>query len=185
MKPEASIFIACSLDGFIAGPDGNIDWLNKANEVVPAGEDCGFQDFINNIDTLVMGRKTFEQVLTFGTWPYGDLRVVVLSRNDVNIPDDLRKTVSSSSDSPKELSRYLASIGAQQLYIDGGFTIQSWLQAGLINKLIITFVPVLLGSGIPLIGELDREINLKHIHTQTYDFGFIQVTYDIIKGDHT
>jgi len=87
----ASVYIATSLDGFIAREDGDIDWLNAANEIVPEGEDCGFFAFMDSVDGLVMGRHTYEKVLSFGQWPYGEKPVIVLSRNEVKMPDSLPK----------------------------------------------------------------------------------------------
>jgi dihydrofolate reductase len=103
MGAVCSIFVATSLDGFIARSDGNIDWLNDANAAIPEGEDCGYQKFMSDIDTLVMGRNTFEQVLTFGEWPYGTTPVVVMSRRGIALPSDIPSWVSVSSESPDDL----------------------------------------------------------------------------------
>ncbi len=183
-KAKASVFIATSLDGFIARPDGNIDWLNQANATVPTGEDFGYESFIATIDTIVMGRHTFEQVpteqvLTFDQWPYGDRQVVVLSKTGVVIPQALREHVSVSSELPESLVDRLTAAGAQHLYIDGGQTIQSFLRSGLIQELTITVIPVLLGSGKPLFGSLESDISLQHLMTHAYPFGFIQSKYRI------
>src|SRR3569623_1788725 len=97
-NPTASVFIATSLDGFIARKDGAIDWLESANTCVPDGEDCGYQEFMNSVDILIMGRNTFETVLAFAEWPYGDKRVVVLSSRYLAIPEALSNTVSASSE---------------------------------------------------------------------------------------
>ena len=98
---KASVYIGTSLDGFIARRDGSIDWLNEAQGLVPEGEDCGYHAFMDSVDTLIMGRKTFEQVITFGPWHYGDTPVVVLSHNPVTIPPELPDIVSCSSESPR------------------------------------------------------------------------------------
>lgn len=179
MTQISSVYVATSLDGFIARKDGNIDWLNEANSVLPEGEDCGFFSFMNSVDALVMGRKTFEKVLSFGQWPYGDKPVIVLSRNKVNIPDNLSRTVTCSSESPRKLSERLSMTGAKRLYIDGGVTIQTFLQEGLINDLTITIIPIIIGDGISLFGEVKKDIKLKHIETIAYDFGFVQSTYEV------
>jgi dihydrofolate reductase len=178
---KASVFVATSLDGFIARPDGSIDWLNQANTVVPKGEDCGYKSYIETVDVIVMGRNTFEQVLTFSEWSYGDKQVVVLSRTGIAIPDSLRKTVSASTEAPELLVERLSAEGAQHLYIDGGQTIQSFLRAGLINELIITVIPILLGTGKPLFGTLKADTVLRHISTTAYAFGFVQSRYSIVK----
>ena len=170
------IYIAQSLDGYIADKNGGIDWLNEANAVVPKGEDCGYFEFMSSVDVLVMGRNSFEKVLSFGEWPYGETKVVVLSRKVVAIPDKINNTVSTSSEDPKTLVEKLASEDIKHLYVDGGKTIQSFLAAGLIT---ITTIPVLLGTGLPLFGPLKKDINLKHVSTNAYPFGFVQNRYCI------
>nr|WP_277925548.1 dihydrofolate reductase family protein [Anabaena catenula] len=179
---KTSVFIATSLDGFIARLDGSIDWLNQANTVVPHDEDCGYATFMATVDVIVMGRNTFEQVLTFGEWPYGDKKVVVLSRKGIVIPEALRKTVSTSSAAPESLIEMLSLEGVQNLYIDGGQTIHSFLSAGLLNELTITTIPILLGSGKPLFGVIKSDILLKHVITNAYAFGFVQSKYDVLKA---
>jgi dihydrofolate reductase len=180
---KASVFIATSLDGFIARPDGNIDWLNQANAAVPSGEDCGYKAFMETVDVLVMGRHTFEQVLTFAEWPYGDKPVVVLSRSGVVVPEVLKPTVSATSEAPKLLLERLASTGAQHVYVDGGQTIQSFLSAGLLSELTITVIPVLLGSGKPLFGPLKSDVALSHLSTHAYPFGFVQSKYVVTQAE--
>ena len=181
MTIKSSVFIATSLDGFIARLDGSIDWLNEANAVVPEGEDCGIVEFMSSVDGLVMGRNSFEKVLSFGEWPYGEIRVVVLSRKGVDIPDKIKNRVSTSSEDPKSLVKRLAAEGMKQLYVDGGKTIQSFLSAGLIDEITITSIPVLLGTGLPLFGPLKKDIKLKHVSTNAYPFGFVQNRYCVEK----
>ena len=137
MRAQCSVFIATSLDGFISRPDGSIDWLEAANGSVPPGEDCGYAAFMSTIDTLVMGRKTFDLVRTFETWPYGDKRVHVISRGAVEIPDTRGGLVTTSGESPEALVHRLSDAGASHLYIDGGLTIQSFLVAGLIDDAFV------------------------------------------------
>ena len=180
MAARASVFIATSLDGFIARNDGELDWLDEANATVPAGEDCGYNALMKSVDVLVMGRKSYEKVLTFGQWPYGETRVVVLSQNPISFPDVLPKCVSHSSESPEDLHRRLSNEGASHLYIDGGVTIRSFLLAGLIDEITITVIPVLLGSGISLFGPITEDLWLTHRSTTAYDFGFVQSTYDVV-----
>ena len=179
MNRIASVFIATSLDGYIAREDGEIDWLNDANKVVPEGEDCGFFAFMDSVDALVMGRNTFEKVLSFGQWPYGNKPVVVLSSNKIEIPDSLPEMVTCSSESPSELSDRLANEGVKRIYVDGGATIQRFLADGLVKDITITNIPVILGCGIPLFSNVAEDISLKHIKTKTYDFGFVQSTYEV------
>jgi dihydrofolate reductase len=175
----ASVYIATSLDGYIARENGELDWLDAAQATVPEGEDLGYYKFMETVDVLVMGRKTYEKVLSFGMWPYEDTPVIVLSSNKIEIPNDLVKSVSCSSESPKELCARLGNEGAKRLYIDGGITIQRFLSEGLINDITITIIPVILGSGVPLFGNSGNDISLKHVATKTYDFGFVQLTYEV------
>ncbi|EMI56844.1 dihydrofolate reductase family protein [Rhodopirellula sallentina] len=179
MPAKCSVFIATSLDGFIARSDGSLDWLDQANAMVPEGEDCGYQAFMGSVDVLVMGRKTYEKVRTFGEWPYGDQRVVVLSRKDISFPEEMPACVSHSSESPETLHKRLSDEGAEKLYIDGGATICRFLNAGLIDEMIITVIPVVIGSGIPLFGLAVEDRWLTHRSTTTYEFGFVQSTYDV------
>jgi dihydrofolate reductase len=181
MSLRASVFIAVSRGGFIARGGGELDWLDAANATVPEGEDCGYQAFMDSIDVLIMGRKTYENVLSFGQWPYGSKPVIILSRHIIEIPDELIQTVSHSSESPKELYERLSKKGAKRLYIDGGLTIQRFLAEGLINDLTMTVIPVIIGSGIPLFGNNGQDIPLKQIATKTYDFGFVQLSYEVLK----
>lgn len=174
MLMRASVFIATSLDGFIAREDGGIDWL-------PAGgdEDYGYQAFFDSVDTLVMGRNTFELARSFGPWSYGDKAVVVLSRRGVQIPPELAATVECLAASPPELLERLAARGARHAYIDGGKTIQGFLAEGLIHELTLTRVPVLLGRGIPLFGPLAHDVRLEHLQTRSYPDGLVQSRYRI------
>ena len=181
MSVKVSVYIATSLDGFIARADGNLDWLDEANAMVPEGEDCGFGAFMSSVDTLLMGRKTYEKVLSIGIWPYGDTPVVVLSRSQISFPDHLPSTVSHSSEQPTELLNRLAGEGVQHVYVDGGKTIHGYLLEGLIDEITITVIPVILGEGIPLFGLVKNDIHLTHIRTTVFDFGFVQSTYAVEK----
>lgn len=176
---KCSVFIATSLDGFIARNDGAIDWLTKANALVSPGEDGGYKEFISTVDALVMGRHSFEKVLSFDPWPYGELPVIVLSSQDIEIPSHLKNKVSISSENPTELVKRLSQKGFEHLYIDGGITIQNFLAHHLINDLTITLTPVLLGSGRSLFGPLAQDVELEHIETKCISGGFVQLKYQI------
>ena len=179
MAITCSIFIATSLDGFIARKNGELDWLiGSAN--TEGGEDYGYQEFISSIDTLVMGRNTFERVLNFNEWPYAGKKVVVLSSGAPRIPDSLSDSVEVMSGTPVEVVRRLSGRGARHVYVDGGKTIQGFLRAGLIQDMTITRIPILLGDGIPLFGELDRDMMFHHVETKTYGNGFVQSTYKAV-----
>src|SRR6266705_6787702 len=151
-----SIFIGTSVDGFIARSNGDLDWLPAGG-----GEPHGYNEFVASVDAIVIGRKTFEKVLTFGVWPYGDKRVVVLSRRPVDLSAAGGGVVERMAGPPAEIVSQLAASGAHHLYVDGGITIQEFLRAGLIQRLIITRVPVLIGDGIPLFGTLQRDLRLR------------------------
>ena len=171
---EASVYIAISLDGFIARPDGDVSWLD------PYNEDCGFGEFFNSIDCLVMGRKSFEKVLSFDVdWPYGKKHVVVLSGSGVQIPSELEKTTEQMTGSPADVAAILEKRGFAHLYIDGGSTIRGFLDAGLIDSLVLTRVPIILGSGISLFDGLQSEVGLDHITTRSFDSGLVQSEYRV------
>ena len=175
---KASVYIATSLDGFIAREDGSLDWLPGSEG--GGDEDYGYQAFMDSVDVLVMGRNSYEMVLSFGEWPYGDKRVVVLSRTLTELADHLPQTVELSAASPAVLVAELESSGAKHLYIDGGKVIQSFLKAGLIQELIITKIPVLIGPGLPLFGPLDQDMALRHIETKSFESGLVQSRYEVL-----
>jgi dihydrofolate reductase len=179
MRPRASAFIATSLDGFIARPDGSIDWLDGAQALIPDGEDCGYLEFMASIDVIVMGRHTFEQVLTFDPWPYGATPVHVMSRAPVPIPVALVNTVHNHSGSVESLVSMLGQQGFRHVYVDGGLTIQGFLRSGLLDDITVTVVPVLLGAGRPLFGPLPHDLELVLMRSRAYEFGFVQSTYRI------
>ena len=173
---KVSVFIGTSVDGFIAREDGAIDWLTAFE----SGEDYGYAEFFASVDALVMGRHTYESVLTFPEWPYGDKRVVVLSSRPVEIPAHLSATVELMSAPPREVVRRLAERGFRHLYVDGGRTIQAFLRDGLIDELIITRVPILIGRGIPLFGPLPGDTGLRHLETRSFANGLVQSRYEVI-----
>lgn len=180
MVAKCSVFIATSLDGYIAREDGSLDWLNEASARNPEGGDYGYARFISDIDALVIGRSTFEQVLTFGEWPYGSMPVVVLSRSLKTLPAYLPRTVSLSAEQPEQLVQRLTSTGYHHLYIDGGRTIQGFLAAGLVNEITITLIPVILGSGKPLFGTQAGDVRLELIRSLAYESGFVQNHYRVL-----
>ena len=170
---RGSVFVGTSLDGFIARADGRLDFLPPGG-----GEPHGFDEFLASVDALVMGRKTYDIVLGFGTWFYGEKPVFVLSSRDIAAPP-AGATVERISGSPGEIATALAARGIGHVYVDGGATIQQFLRAGLIQRLIITRVPVLIGSGIPLFGELERDVVLRHVATRQFAGGLVQSEYEV------
>jgi dihydrofolate reductase len=169
-----SVFVGTSLDGFIARPNGDLDFLPPGG-----GEPHGYDEFIATVDVIVIGRNTFETVVTLGPWPYGDKRVVVLSGRPVNLAAASGGAVEQMAGPPAQIVSQLAASGAQHLYVDGGITIQGFLRAGLIQRLTITRVPVLIGDGVPLFGSLPRDIRLRHITTRHYPSGLVSSEYHV------
>jgi dihydrofolate reductase len=164
------VFIATSLDGFIARANGDLDWLPSGG-----GEPHGYDEFMATVDALVIGRKTFETVLTFDQWPYGDKPVFVLSTHALPSAP-VGAIVERMSGPPAEIVSQLGARGIRHVYVDGGVTIQRFLQAGLIQRLIITRIPIILGTGIPLFGPVGRDIRLDHVATREYP-SFVQTEY--------
>jgi dihydrofolate reductase len=176
---KCSIFIATSVDGFIARKNGAIDWLIDNSEANDK-EDYGYKDFLNSVDAIVMGRKTYEVVRSFQEWPYTDKNLIVLSRRNPGIPETLTPSVKLMSGTPNEIVKKLSEFGVRHLYIDGGKTIQGFLQAGFINEMTITKIPILLGEGIPLFASFYNDIKLRHIRTKVFENGFVQNMYRVL-----
>ncbi len=172
----ASVFIGTSVDGFIARANDDLDFLPPGG-----GEPHGYNEFIASVDAIVIGRKTFEKVLTFGDWPYGNKRVVVLSSRPIDL-SVVRGVVEQMAGQPAEIVAQLAARGIHNLYIDGGVTIQRFLRAGAIHRLIITRVPVLIGEGVPLFGALPHDIRLRHVATRHFPSGLVQSEYEVYEG---
>jgi len=170
---KASVFIGTSVDGFIARPNGNLDFLPPGG-----GEPHGYAEFMDSVDALVIGRKTFETVLSFDTWFYGEKPVFVLSTRPL-APAPVGAIVENMSGQPAEIVSRLEARGLQHIYVDGGITIQQFLRAGLIQRLIITRVPVLIGDGIPLFGSLPNDVRLRHVMTRHYPSGLVQSEYEV------
>ena len=177
-RPQVEVFIAASLDGFIARPDGALDWLMQAQADAPAGEDFGYAGFMAGIDALVMGRKTFETVLGFDPWPYGERPVFVMSRQPkLPIPASRGSTVQHHRAGPSALLQSLARQGVRRVYLDGGELIQAFLQEDLVDRMTVTTIPLLLGQGRRLWGPLpaDRAWTLEAV--QHWACGFVQSRY--------
>ncbi len=163
-----------SVDGFLARPDHSLDFLDAAGQ-----EPHGFEDFYGSVDVVVIGRKTFEVVLTFGQWFYGKKPVVLLSSRPLDFSSLKNAVIEQMSGEPAEIATQLKSRGFQHAYIDGGITIQRFLAAGCIDRLVITRVPILIGAGIPLFGPVPRDISLRHVETRSYKGGLVQTEYEI------
>jgi len=171
---RVSVFVGTSVDGFIARADGGLDFLPEGG-----GEPHGYDEFIASVDAIVIGRKTFETVLAFPSWPYGDKRVVVLSTRPLDFSALRGAVVEQMAGPPAEIVARLAATGSHHLYVDGGITIQGFLRAGLVQRLVITRVPVLIGEGIPLFGSLPRDVRLRHVMTRHFPSGLVQSEYQV------
>jgi dihydrofolate reductase len=170
-----SVFVGTSVDGFIARSNGSFDFLPA-----DGGEPHGYDEFIASVDALVIGRNTFETVLSLPAWPYGKKRVVVLSSRPIELSAVREGVVEQMAGSPTEIVARLAATGARHLYVDGGITIQKFLRAGLVQSITITRVPVLIGSGIPLFGALPRDLRLRHVGTRQYPSGLVKSEYQVL-----
>jgi dihydrofolate reductase len=171
-----SVFVGISLDGFLARLDGSFDFLSPEGDIPH-----GYEEFFASIDALVIGRKTFEVIAAFPDWPYGDKRVVVLSSKPLDLTKLRNTKIEQMSGTPNEIVARLSAQNAQHIYLDGGITIQRFLNAGLIDSLTITRVPVLIGEGIPLFGPIQRDTRLHHVATRTYSTGLVQSEYTLKK----
>lgn len=173
----AHVFIATSLDGFIARPGGDIDWLLQRDDQT---EDHGYSAFIADKDVVVMGRGSYEKALTFDTWFY-DRPVVVLSERlaDSPVPEALKGKLRFSNLAPRDVMEELARQGVRRVYVDGGQLVQSFLRDGLVADMVITTVPVLIGSGRPLFGALEQDIDLKLVSSRCFPSGLVQSTYQL------
>ncbi|MEP6995718.1 MAG: dihydrofolate reductase family protein [Acidobacteriota bacterium] len=170
---KASVFVGVSVDGFIARRNDDLDWLPP-----DGGEEHGYEAFMASVDALVIGRNTYDKVLSFGEWPYGEKPVYVLSTRTLG-DHPAGAVVERLSGTPAEVVEQLQARAVRHIYLDGGITIQRFLQAGLVQRLIITRVPVLIGDGIPLFGVTGRDIPLKHIATRQYVTGLVQSEYEV------
>lgn len=177
--PLVSVFLATSLDGYIARPDGSLNWLDQMNTLIPSGEDCGFAQFFGSTDVLVMGRGTFEEALEFPEWPYGTRAVIVMTSQGsaLSIPKALQSSVHASSETPASLLKRLHREGFKHVYLDGGRLVQSFLREGLVNELTITVIPILIGAGRRPFGETNQDIPLHLVRSRVFDFGYVQLTY--------
>lgn len=175
---EGHVFIATSLDGQIARPDGTIDWLLSRDDSARTGEDFGYGAFIAGMDGIVMGSGTYGAVRGMSPWRY-DLPVVVMTARPQDWSTDPPPMVHFTSDGPADLMAKLAAQGWRHVYVDGGAVIRSFLAAGLIAELTLTQVPVLIGAGRPLFGAVPADIGLDHLATRSFANGMVQSRYRV------
>ncbi len=169
------MFIAASLDGFIARPDGGLDWLKPFEA---AGEDHGFDAFFRSVDALAVGRGTYDVVLGFAAWPYAGKRVVVLTHR----PPAPRHGETFASGAPGEIAASLGAAGVRRLYVDGGATVSAFLRAGLLDDVTVSVIPVVLGDGIRLFQPPLPERKLALRGSRAFPSGLVQLRYDAASG---
>lgn len=168
------VYIATSIDGYIAQKDGGIDWLiNLPN---PGGSDYGYAEFFGRLDAVLMGRKTFEAVAAFPLWPYSK-PVYVLSTSLKEVPKELSGKAQLVRGGAREILDELSAKGIGTLYVDGGKTIQSFLKEDLIDEMIISRIPIVLGDGIPLFAAMPRELAFEHVKTDVYNNIVVKSSY--------
>ncbi len=174
---RASVFCGVSLDGFIARPDGSVDFLDGHGDVEG---DLGFSAFLDSVDCMVMGRNTYDFVVASGAeWHYGDTPVFVLTTRSLGGPSPEGATVEPLQLGPEETMERLGATGFTHAYVDGGVVVQQFLAAGLIDELILTRVPVLIGEGIPLTAPDAGDVPLEHGGTDVFGNGFVQSRYTV------
>lgn len=171
-----SAFIATSLDGFIARSDDRIDWLENATS--DATEDYGYEQFIKSVSVVVMGRKTFQKILSFPEWPFHNQSVIVLSTTLKEVPDSLGDQVQLFNGPVTELATLLAAEGEQHVYVDGSHAIKAFIKKDLLTDLTLTTIPILIGEGISLFAQpLEKDRKLTHVATRAFQNGFVQTEY--------
>lgn len=170
---KCSVFCGVSVDGFLARTDHRVDFLDAGGNVPH-----GFDEFFATVDVLVMGRNTYEFVARYGQWFYKKKLVVVLTGRTLDFSWIKEGQVEQTSGEAAQIVQNLRERGFNHAYIDGGITIQRFLNAGLIHRMIITRVPVLIGTGLPLFGPTNADIKLRHVATRTYDGGLVQSEYE-------
>jgi dihydrofolate reductase len=168
---RCSVYIATSLDGCIASKDGRLDWLSL---VECPGEDYGYARFLASVDTLVVGRKTYDTARGFPAWPYAGKRCVVLTSG---VPESAPHGEEFYAGDPVALVSRLAREGAKHVYVDGGAAIRALLAAGLVTEITISIVPTVLGEGVPLFAGLAEEVRLELVESKSFSSGLVQMTY--------
>ena len=183
---KCSVYIATSVDGFIAKPDGNIDWLHTCGDstaIMGDQADMGFNSFLASVDCIIMGRKCMEVIakmnLTPEQWPYGNIRIIALSNTLKEAPNSMKDRVEMYSGDLNTLVSKLENEGFKHAYIDGGMTIQNFIDLKLINEMTITKAPILLGEGISLFGKSNHGIRLTQAEAIAFPNDFIQLKYNV------
>lgn len=172
---RAVVFLGLSVDGRIARPDGDLEWLTSRGA---AAGDAGFTPFVESVDAVMMGRKTYEAIASYEDWPYLDRPIHVISTT-LAADVDSRITVHRSAEAAIDA---LQRDGRRRVYVDGGATIRWFLASKLVDELTLSHVPVLIGDGPSLFGSLGRDVDLEHVRTAVLDGGMVQTTYRVLDG---
>jgi dihydrofolate reductase len=172
VRTQCSVFIATSLDGFIARPDGRLDFVKPFE---PSGEEHGYKAFFDSVDPILVGRKTYDVVLALPGWPYAGKRCIVLT----SAPPAPKHREEFYRGDPVELVDLLSAGGVKRVYVDGGIVIQQFLRAGLVSDLTISVIPVLLGEGVPLFGKTERDVQLELVGSQSFTSGLVKIEYRV------
>ena len=172
VRARCSVFIATSLDGFIARRDGRVDWLSIVER---PGEDYGYKRFFESIDALVVGRNTYEMALGFGEWPYAGKRCIVMTGAE----RASKHGEEFYAGAPASLVERLAAEGTKRIYVDGGSVVQQFVAAGLVTDMVISILPILLGEGIPLFGATGRDVPLDLVESRSFESGLVQLEYRV------
>jgi dihydrofolate reductase len=179
-RPRVAVFVGLSVDGYIAGPNDELDWLEEASG---GADDHGYDAFMEDVDAVLLGRRTYEIVLGFPNWPYAGRRVVVASRSLPPTRTSRPGGVEVTAEAPVALLERLRRQGVRKVYLDGGRLITACLEAGLVDELTLTRLPILLGDGLPLFGRMRRSVRLRHEGTRTFGSGLVQSRYAVVHGD--
>ena len=171
---QVIVYVGVSIDGFIARPDGAVDFLDAGE---PPTDDMGFGALLERVDVLVMGRNTFDFVLGFD-WPYGDLPVRVATSRPIDLAPDFPGDVAAVSGSPAEIIAALEAEGFTTAYVDGGAVAAAFFADDLVDELALTFVPVVIGEGISLITSAPHDLGFSHRSTTSDPNGFVQIWWE-------
>jgi len=170
-RPRISVFIAHSVDGYIATDDDGLDWLDAA---AGEGEDYGFFTFLEDVDVIAMGRSTYDVIKDFPELPYGGRPVHVFTHQALGP----REGFEFYARTPEEAAAAWEEAGVRRVYVDGGSLISQFLEAGLVDDLLLTSVPILLGSGKPLFHRIGRRTPLRLVDTQAFPSGMLNRRYE-------
>lgn len=178
---ELVYYVAQSVDGYIATPDGGIEWLHEIDDDDAEGEDYGFHAFISTVDALIMGRGTYDKIVDFGSWPYGELPAWVLTHRPAEALEGARLTF--VDEDAEAVAARLEEAGSERAWlVGGGVVAAAFADAGLIDTWVISVIPVVLGEGIPLVAPLGEWSRLRAVDTRTFDSGLVQTTYRARSG---